>query len=59
MTRYWSFGEINSLQNKIWNLPDQSTISPKFIYDKEGKFTRPNFAGQGPQSGTNFEDWIK
>ena len=24
-------------QNKIWNLPDRSTILPKFIYDKEGK----------------------
>ena len=29
--------EILSLQNKIWNLPDGSTILPKFIYDKEGK----------------------
>ena len=26
-----------SLQNKIRNLPDQSRILPKFIYDKEGK----------------------
>ena len=30
-----------SLQNKIWNLPDRSTILPKFIYDKEGKFAGP------------------
>ena len=42
-----------SLQNMIWNLPDQSTILPKFIYDKEGD---PNFAGQGPRSGTYFKD---
>ena len=27
----------HSLQNKIWNLPDRSTISPKFIYGKQGK----------------------
>ena len=27
----------SSLQNKIWILPDRSTILPKFIYDKEGK----------------------
>ena len=30
-----------SLQNKIWNLPDRSTILPKFIYDKEGKLAGP------------------
>ena len=30
-----------SLQNKIWNLPDRSTIFPKFIYDKEGKLAGP------------------
>ena len=30
-----------SLQNKIWNLPDRSTILPKFIYGKEGKLARP------------------
>ena len=54
---------IPSLQNKIWNLPDRSTILRKFIYDKEGKLakscrTDPNFAGQCPRSGTYFEDWI-
>ena len=26
----------HSLQNKIWNLPDRSTILLKFIYSKEG-----------------------
>ena len=31
------FDLSNSLQNKIWNLPDRSTILPKFIYDTEGK----------------------
>ena len=51
----------DSLQNKIWNLPDRSTILRKFIYDKEGKLakscrTDPNFAGQCPRSGTYFED---
>ena len=30
-----------SLQNKIWNLPDRSTILAKFIYDKEGKLAGP------------------
>ena len=30
-----------SLHNKIWNLPDRSTIFPKFIYDKEGKLAGP------------------
>ena len=30
-----------SLQNKIWNLPDRSTILPKFMYDKEGKLAGP------------------
>ena len=30
---------MHSLQNKIWNLPDRSTILPKFIYGK-GKPTR-------------------
>ena len=30
-----------SLQNKIWNLLDRSTILPKFIYGKEGKPTGP------------------
>ena len=60
---YWS-GAIRSLQNKIWNLPDRSTILRKFIYDKEGKLakscrTDPNFAGQCPRSGTYFEDCIR
>ena len=32
---------INSLQNKVWNLPDRSTILPRFIYGKEGKPVRP------------------
>ena len=54
---------LHSLQNKIWNLPDRSTILRKFIYDKEGKLakscrTNPNFAGQCPRSGTYFEDWL-
>ena len=31
------FHDRLSLQNKIWNLPDRSTILPKFLYDKEGK----------------------
>ena len=31
----------HSLQNKIRNLLDQSTILPKFIYDKEGKLAGP------------------
>ena len=31
----------SSLQNKIWNLPDRSTILAKFIYDKEGKLAGP------------------
>ena len=30
-----------SLQNKIWNLPDRSTILAKFVYDKEGKLAGP------------------
>ena len=30
-----------SLQNKIWNLLDRSTILPKFIYGKEGKLAGP------------------
>ena len=30
-----------SLQNKIWNLPDRSTILSKFIYGKEGKLAGP------------------
>ena len=29
-----------SIQNKILNLADQSTIMPKFIYGKEGKPAR-------------------
>ena len=33
--------QVCSLQNKIWNLPDRSTILPKFIYDKEGKLAGP------------------
>ena len=33
--------ESFSLQNKIWNLPDGSTILPKFIYGKEGKPAGP------------------
>ena len=36
---------IISLQNKIWNFPDRSTVLPKFIYifiyDKEGKLAGP------------------
>ena len=32
---------MSSLQNNIWNLPDQSTILPKLIYDKEGKLAGP------------------
>ena len=55
------FYNHDSLQNKIWNLPDRSPILRKFIYDKEGKLakscrTDPNFAGQCPRSGTYFED---
>ena len=51
-----------SLQNKIWNLPDRSTILPKFIYGnlcqrREACRTDQNFASQGPQSGTYFEDY--
>ena len=34
---YGNVGLSSSLQNKIWNLQDWSTILPKFIYDKEGK----------------------
>ena len=52
---WWS-----SLQNKIWNLPDWSTILPKFILyivKKNACWTDPSFAGQGPWSGTYFEDW--
>ena len=54
-------GFFHSLQNKIWNLPDRSTILRKFIYDKEGKLakscrTDPNFAGQYPRYGTYFDD---
>ena len=30
-----------SLQNKIWNLPDQTTILPKFIYGKKGRLAGP------------------
>ena len=36
----YMLGEF-SLQNKIWNLPDRSTILAKFIYDKEGKLAGP------------------
>ena len=32
---------VYSLQNKIWNLPDWSTILLKFIYDKEGNIAGP------------------
>ena len=35
------YSDFRSLQNKIWNLPDQSTILPKFIYGKEGKLAGP------------------
>ena len=28
---------MSSLQNKIWDLPNRSTILLKFTYDKEGK----------------------
>ena len=31
----------SSLQNKIWDLPDQCTILPKFIYGQERKPVRP------------------
>ena len=34
-------GPRNSLQNKICNLPDWSTIFPKFIFGKEGKLAGP------------------
>ena len=37
----WDRMATTSLQNKIWNLPNRSTILPKFIYDKEGKFAEP------------------
>ena len=50
----------HSLQNKIWNLADWSTILRKFIYDfkrRKACRTDPNFAGQGPRFGTYFEDW--
>ena len=52
-----------SLQNKIWNLPDRSTILPKFIYiyiwyRRKACRTDPNFAGQCQRSGTYFEDWM-
>ena len=47
-----------SLQNKIWNLPDRSTILPKFIwYRRKICLTDPNFAGQATRSGTYFQDW--
>ena len=37
-TQSWRLCEIlKIIWNKIWNLSDQSTIFPKFIYDKEGK----------------------
>ena len=51
------FNEVFSLQNKIWNC---SKILAKFMYDKEGKHAGPtlNFAGQGLQPGTYFEEWI-
>ena len=32
-----SMFHLNSLQNKIWNLPDRSPILRKFIYDKRRK----------------------
>ena len=35
------YGTGYSLQNKIWNLPDRSTILPKLIYDKEKKLAWP------------------
>ena len=61
---------FGSLQNKIWNLPDRSTILPKFIYDKEGKRAIPTqillvrVRGLAlilkTALGTNFyEMWIK
>ena len=37
----YHYGLINSLQNKILNLPDQSTILPKFLYGTKGKLARP------------------
>ena len=34
------FNSLQNLYNKIWNLPDRSTILSKFIYDKEEKLVR-------------------
>ena len=50
LLQLWSAGTVlkrdvlthwGSFQNKIWNLPDWSTILPKFIYGKEGKLAGP------------------
>ena len=48
-----------SVQNKIWNLPDWSTILPKSIWQRRKACrTYPNFADQDPRSGTYFKDWL-
>ena len=40
--------QLMQSSNKIWNLPDRSTILPKFIYNKEGNFPdRPKFCRSG------------
>ena len=41
LTLQVSNGMSFSLQNKMWNLPERSTILPRFIYDKEGKLVGP------------------
>ena len=50
---------VGSLQNKIWNLPDRSTILAKYIYDKEGKLARPNqiLPVRVRRRELIFEDW--
>ena len=42
-------GHHSSLQNKIWNLPEWSTILPKFIYTikKESLPDQPKFCRRG------------
>ena len=51
----------DSRQNKIWNLSDRSTILAKIYIWQRRKACRtdPNFAGQGPRSGTYLEDWCE
>ena len=40
--------EFFSFQNKIWNLPDLSTILPKFIHnDEESLLDQPKFCRSG------------